>query len=449
MKTQNIIQPLRNHLKPLALAGAVLCLATSAQAVPVTILNGSFEEGLNSITATVDGLIPGKGIGYVTYDCVEYPDIQKDNKFDDSLANPPNTAAPNQPTGNAGRPRYWTYTGNIIQDNIATDSRWPGVWNSWTAGPTDGRTAIILDNRSWEGGVPSDGSGYVFAKQTLSLNVGQLKALGSSLKLHFDAREREGDQTANPDDLDGDSFIKVYFEVNGVQDVAGTWETRFDATRKVRTFTAINGVKASTYYSPTTATRDNPARNKPGTVGPQNMDPFFATLDLSAYSNDSAAVTMVIENRRFRDGATQCPSGRVYMDNIRVEAVSSASPYDTWAAANANNEDPDLDYNNDGVANGVAYFMDATGLATNPGIVGGSVTWPNGAKIPKTEYGAGKQFVVQTSSDLQVWNDVADTDPNLILTDYSAGPPVVEASVKYTLPTGAAKSFVRFKVTPN
>jgi hypothetical protein len=60
-----------------------------------------------------------------------------------------------------------------------------------------------------------------------------------------------------------------------------------------------------------------------------------------------------------------------------------------------------------------------------------------------------KQFVVQTSSDLQSWNDVPDTNPNLILTDYSAGPPVVEASVKYTLPTGAPKSFVRLKVIPN
>ena len=59
-----------------------------------------------------------------------------------------------------------------------------------------------------------------------------------------------------------------------------------------------------------------------------------------------------------------------------------------------------------------------------------------------------KQFVVQTSSDLQSWNDVADTDPNLILTDYSAGPPAVDGSLSYTL-TGASPRFVRLKVTPN
>jgi hypothetical protein len=126
-----------------------------------------------------------------------------------------------------------------------------------------------------------------------------------------------------------------------------------------------------------------------------------------------------------------------------------AAGYASWAATNAGSQPADQDFNHDGVANGVAYFMNKTGLATNPGIVGGSVTWPNGAKIPKTEYGAGKQFVVQTSSDLQMWNDVPGTgDSNLILTDYSAGSPPVEASVKYTLPTGEPKIFVRLKVTP-
>jgi len=305
----------------------------SAHAVPVTILNGSFEEGVNPITTAADGGIAGKGIGYTTYDCVEWPDIQRDNKFDDTLLNSVNSNLNvGQPTGQAGRPRHWSFAGSVVQDNIATDSRWPGVWNSWNAGPTDGRTAIILDNRSWEGGVGNDQAAWITMKQTLSLNVGQLKALGPGLKLSFDAREREGNQSAAADDLDGDSFIKVYFEVNGVQDVAGTWETRFDATRKVRTFAMINGSNSSEFYAallPGGATRDNPARNPAATVGPQNMDTFFATLDLSAYSDDSAQVTMVVHNSRFRDGAAPCPSGRVYMDNIRVEAGSdgAANPF--------------------------------------------------------------------------------------------------------------------------
>ena len=58
--------------------------------------------------------------------------------------------------------------------------------------------------------------------------------------------------------------------------------------------------------------------------------------------------------------------------------------------------------------------------------------------IPSDQYGT--QFVVQTSTNLQNWVDVPGTDPKLSNT---AG------SVSYTLPTGAAKSFVRLKVTPN
>jgi hypothetical protein len=123
--------------------------------------------------------------------------------------------------------------------------------------------------------------------------------------------------------------------------------------------------------------------------------------------------------------------------------LPGGNDYFTWAAANGISLIPSEDSNNDGVANGVAYFMNATGLATNPAINGsGQVTWPNGGNINSDQYGI--QFVVQTSSDLQTWTDVVGTgptaDPNLSN---------IAGSVSYTLPTGAAKSFVRLKVTPN
>jgi autotransporter-associated beta strand protein len=129
-------------------------------------------------------------------------------------------------------------------------------------------------------------------------------------------------------------------------------------------------------------------------------------------------------------------------------SVASGGGYASWAATNSITGDPFDDFNNDGVANGVAYFMNATGLATNPAINGSTkqVTWPNGGNIPNSEYGADKQFVVQTSSDLQTWTDVPVTE--VILTDYSAGPPPSDGSVSYTL-TGASPRFVRLKVTPN
>ena len=82
--------------------------------------------------------------------------------------------------------------------------------------------------------------------------------------------------------------------------------------------------------------------------------------------------------------------------------------------------------------------MNATGRATNPGIIGNTVTWTNGGNIPSSAYGS--QFVVQTSPDLATWTPVAASDPKLSNT---AG------SVSYTLPTGAGNLFVRLVVTPN
>jgi hypothetical protein len=114
--------------------------------------------------------------------------------------------------------------------------------------------------------------------------------------------------------------------------------------------------------------------------------------------------------------------------------------YASWATANGVSNNPNEDSNNDGVQNGIAYFMDATGLATNPGITGSTVAWPNGDNIPATDYGT--QFVVQTSTDLVNWTPVPDTDPDLHN---------VAGSVSYTLPPDAVggKLFVRLVVTPD
>jgi len=103
----------------------------------------------------------------------------------------------------------------------------------------------------------------------------------------------------------------------------------------------------------------------------------------------------------------------------------------TWAHTYAGDGTPGDDYNHDGVQNGVAYFMGANGLATNPGPVAGKVTWPHVNPVAS--------FAVQVSDNLTVWTAANPAD-----VDTTTDP----AKVTYTLPTGAAKKFCRLVVTP-
>jgi len=126
--------------------------------------------------------------------------------------------------------------------------------------------------------------------------------------------------------------------------------------------------------------------------------------------------------------------------------VGTGGGYAAWAAINAGGQAANLDFNNDGIGNGVAYFMNRAGFITIPGFNGANqVTWPNGGNIPSSAYGT--QFVVQASSDLQTWTDVPvdQLDANA---NFSAGPPPVDGSLSYTL-TGSGRRFVRVDVTPN
>ena len=117
-------------------------------------------------------------------------------------------------------------------------------------------------------------------------------------------------------------------------------------------------------------------------------------------------------------------------NNLLLDVTSAGNSYSAWAGTNAPGQTPGQDYDNDGVENGIEYFMGQTGssFTAMPGLDGtNKVTWTKDPNYIGT-------WQVQTSPDLSTWTDVVATDNT--------------TSVSYTLPAGAGKLFVRLLVTP-
>ncbi len=102
--------------------------------------------------------------------------------------------------------------------------------------------------------------------------------------------------------------------------------------------------------------------------------------------------------------------------------------YAAWAALHADNGPANGDANNDGVQNGIAYFMGENGVTTSPGIVDDKVRWKKAVT---------NAYAVKVSSDLQTW----DLAPPLSVKETEDG------YVEFTLPTDGPKLFVRLEVT--
>jgi hypothetical protein len=115
-----------------------------------------------------------------------------------------------------------------------------------------------------------------------------------------------------------------------------------------------------------------------------------------------------------------------------------ASGYNDWATQWAGGQGIDQDFDGDGVANGIEYFMGQTtsGFTAGPSLNGTIVSWTKGASYTGN-YGV--DYWIETSTTLGIgsWIAVPANDPNL-----SNGSPL-----QYTHPAAQSKIFSRLVVT--
>jgi len=172
-----------------------------------------------------------------------------------------------------------------------------------------------------------------------------------------------------------------------------------------------------------------------GAAGTNGQNSVFGSITAIGGGGGTAVTPVPATGYHFlnwSDASTSNPRQDLAVSgDITVTANFAINTYSDWATANRITGGVNGDSNNDGVQNGVAYFMGVTGQATNPGLnAGNQVTWPVNLAYQGT-------FDVQISPDLVTW---AAAVPQ---------PTPSGGNLTYTLPSGLVKRFVRLVVTPN
>lgn len=117
------------------------------------------------------------------------------------------------------------------------------------------------------------------------------------------------------------------------------------------------------------------------------------------------------------------------------QAILTVGGYAAWAVANAPGETMDMDHDDDGVQNGIEYFMGESGSGFTAMPVPDAirtVSWTKGVAYPGAY---GSDYVVETSTNLIDWDIVPIAEV------------VIGTTVDYTIPTGTAQRFARLRVT--
>jgi hypothetical protein len=249
-----------------------------------------------------------------------------------------------------------------------------------------------------------------------------------------DPTNADTDGDGNPDNTDDSPLSPsrtVSFAVNmAVQEAKGLFDPATDSVVVAGSFNGWNTETGAVVLSDT-----DPATNLiyvasasvPGLLGASAEYKFI--LRKPSGASFTLRYEETAANRVFSLGAG--PSTQT-LPTVYFADDSKMPGYAAWATTYAGGGAADADFDKDGVRNGVEYFLGtgASGSTQTPHPVARTVSWP------KSPDASDATFAVKTSTDLVTWTDVtagADTsDP---------------AFVRYTLPAGSARIFVRLEVS--
>lgn len=330
-------------------------------------------------------------------------------------------------------------------------------------GSTGGTATFNLDGGTLstvyvfsEAGTGTDGNGDPFTSiigtSTFNFNGGTLKGQAApqgwvplmygltranvrsgGAVIDTNGNDRYISQVLEHSDIDGDAAIDGGLTKNGLGllEISGAYNYTGD--------TKVNAGTLKVHYT----SFDNASTIKIASGAILNLDTNGGTDTVGSLffgTTQQAAGTW---------GATG--SGATHIDDTHftgsglLSVTTGPAGYSSWVTANgATNQTMEQDHDNDGVDNGIEYFIggpngNTTGFTATPGPVGGTVTWTMGAGFTGIYI---TDYEVQTSTDLVTWTQVpvGTGDNTVVITPGT--------SVVYDMPAGG-KIFVRLVVKSN
>jgi hypothetical protein len=315
----------------------------------------------------------------------------------------------------------------ILGATLSTSTAWAGEVVSIAVSDADfeglplaGNYALIANQSNWAW---SDGNIYIVSKPWAGLSGG-----GGTQALFLEPFAVGGNHQYIQQTLTNTLQVGSYTLVAAVGHAKDQLNSSKDTAAVMRLLSYDSSTGSYHELASTTIPADSLARNS-GT-----MTDCFLTLDVPVgyvHLDEQLVVSL--------GGTGSDLWQNLCYDNVRLTYVSGPPATDVgyadWASGNVGGQASDLDFDNDGVSNGIEYFLTKSGPSTSiSSLPLPAVTW---LRDPS----AAAAFNVQSSEDLSTWTNIPPDDPRL---DVNAN------SVTYLFAPSdnRRKQFVRLKVSP-